>query len=168
MKLTLFSILLGLATITWSKPKPCSKPNHQAFNFWLGTWDVRTANGKEAGLNEITRVNECLILESWTGKKGLKGSSMNYYDPQLQQWVQHWVSADGTIIHLKGEAKEQGIAMEGTIYYAKTKKTFPFRGEWQQLKDKRVRQYFSQQDPKTMKWVTWFEGFYKKRAGKTP
>ncbi len=140
----------------------CGSPEFKGFDFWLGSWDVKTKDNKTAGKNVIKRVNPCLILESWLGAKGLKGSSINYYETKLKKWVQHWVSGDGTIIHLAGNAKQNTMKMEGTIFYAKSGKTFPFRGEWMLLADKRVRQYFEQQDLASKQWKPWFEGFYTK------
>ena len=156
----LFSLFFSFNTLA----APCAEKAHRDFDFWLGLWEVSSSKGQVVGHNKIKRINPCLILESWRGKKGSQGTSMNYFDPQKGKWVQHWVSGDGTIIHLEGEFKNQAMSMVGTIYYAKSKKTFPFKGEWAILADQRVRQTFHQQDPKNQKWNPWFDGYYKKQT----
>ncbi|MDH3459056.1 MAG: hypothetical protein OER90_19620, partial [Gemmatimonadota bacterium] len=47
---------------------PCSAPEYRQFDFWLGTWNVETKDGKTAGTNHITQIlNGCALREEWTG-----------------------------------------------------------------------------------------------------
>src|SRR4051794_23384744 len=86
-----------------SLPPACTSPEFRQFDFWLGGWKVKNAQGKQVGSSEISRVSEgCAIREQWTAAGGMTGSSLNYYDAGDREWHQHWVGGDGTILHLHG------------------------------------------------------------------
>jgi hypothetical protein len=94
-------------------PKPggvCEAAEYRQFDFWLGRWRV-TANGKEAGTNEIHGASRgCLLIEMWSGAGGMEGLSFNYYDPGGKQWRQWWV-APGTLLSLAGGVEGQAMRL---------------------------------------------------------
>jgi tetratricopeptide (TPR) repeat protein len=140
---------------------PCEQPAefHQ-FDFWKGDWVV-TANGLHAGKNKISvREHGCLLMEEWQGASGSTGVSINYYDPAKHKWVQQWLSADGTLIHIEGGLRDGNMVLEGDAYYYGTGVRAPFRGTWTPLPDGRVRQYFEQSDDGGKTWNAWFDGYY--------
>lgn len=135
------------------------------FDFWLGDWDVHTAEGQYAGHNSIERAERgCLLTEHWVGAAGGTGMSVNYVDLATNEWVQVWNAAGGSQIHIRGGLSADGMALEGTIHYVATGTTAPFRGLWTLLDDGRVRQYFEQSNDEGKSWTPWFEGFYTKRV----
>ena len=97
---------------------PCETADYQAFDFWLGEWQVRTPDGQPAGTNSITREEGlCLLVERWRSAQGGTGQSYNYYDPQGDKWRQVWVS-QGAIIDISGGLTETGaMRLEGDIVY---------------------------------------------------
>jgi len=160
-----FVILLLAATGTGAVPalageSPCEAPAFRAFDFWVGDWEVRSAEGKLAGHNSIRlRHSGCLVEEQWTGAVGGTGSSMNFYDPVTEAWRQVWVSG-GTLIDISGGLEDGSMALSGTITYIAGGDVRPFRGLWTPLADGRVRQFFEEQRDGV--WQVWFEGFYAK------
>jgi hypothetical protein len=137
----------------------CVAPEHRAFDFWLGRWQVLLADGTFAGHNEIAaEQGGCVLIERWNGAQGGTGVSQNFYDVGSGQWRQLWISP-GTQIDIRGAASEGEMVLEGTISYVEPGKTFPFRGRWTLLDDGRVRQFFEEaREPGV--WKEWFEGFY--------
>jgi hypothetical protein len=76
---------------------PCADAPHHGFDFWVGEWTVTTKNGPKVGDSSIKRIlNDCVILESWTGAGGGTGQSFNNYDARSKTWKQFWVDASGS------------------------------------------------------------------------
>ncbi len=140
---------------------PCRDSAFQEFDFWLGTWDVRTANDVLAGRNRITaRENGCMLLEEWSSASGGSGTSINYYDAISGEWTQIWISP-GLQLNITGGLVEGSMVLTGRAHYIQQGNTAAFRGTWTPMEDGRVRQFFEQQDAEG-NWSTWFEGFYTK------
>jgi hypothetical protein len=153
---------------TQSAPQyPCEHDQaFEAFDFWVGEWDVRLADGQLAGVNRVTREQHgCLLVEDWHSASGNTGMSVNYLDKANGEWVQVWNDAGGNQITIRGGPTESGMRLEGTIHYVTSDQTLPFRGLWTTLPDGRIRQYFEQADEDGANWTTWFEGFYTRRVG---
>ena len=131
------------------------------FDFWLGEWDVRTANGSLAGRNRIEKAQAgCVLVENWVSATGVPGMSMNYLDMSTEQWVQVWTGSGGTQIVIRGGLSDEGMLLEGQIHYVANGSSAPFRGLWTLLPDGRVRQLFEQSNDGGESWAPWFEGFY--------
>ncbi len=143
-------------------PAPCAKDAHfNQFDFWLGEWEVHVASGKQAGTNRIVReAGGCVLVERWKSGSGGTGISLNYYDPETDQWVQNWVGSGGSLIDIRGGLKDGSMVLEGTIRYVGKKGINSFRGSWTPLEDGRVRQYFEESKDQGKSWNPWFEGFY--------
>lgn len=135
-----------------------------AFDFWLGEWDVHTADGTYAGSNAIERAQRgCVIIENWSSANGASGTSINYLDKIANKWVQIWNDASGSQISISGGITEDGMLLVGTIHYVANGTTAPFRGLWTPLPDGRVRQFFEQMSPDGETWSPWFEGYYSRK-----
>lgn len=135
-----------------------------AFDFWLGEWDVHTANGTYAGSNAIRRAERgCVLIENWSSASGGSGMSINYLDKISGEWVQIWNDASGGQINIRGGITDNGMLLVGTIHDVASGTTLPFRGLWTLLPDGRVRQFFEQISPDSEDWSPWFEGFYTRK-----
>jgi hypothetical protein len=143
---------------------PCeSLPEAQAFDFWLGRWEVRAPDGTLVGTNTITkRDGGCAIQERWEGAGGSTGSSVSFYLPSRGEWRQVWTGSGGTLFDITGAADDGRMHMEGTIEYVETKQVVAFRGTWTQAPDGRVRQRLEEFDLVAQTWVVWFDGFYRR------
>lgn len=158
----------GASVSAQEAPAPCSAPAFQQFDFWLGTWQVRTPDSTLAGENIITREEQgCLILERWTSINGGTGQSYNFYNPATETWRQVWVSP-GAMIDYQGGLTETGsIKLSGVITYVAFGQIADFTGEWTPNDDGSVTQHFEQYNPETEAWTTWFTGHYVKSAEAT-
>ena len=140
---------------------PCETADYQAFDFWLGDWQVATHDGQQAGTNSITRAEGmCLLVERWQSTQGGTGQSYNYYDPQSEKWRQVWVS-QGAIIDISGGLTAAGaMRLEGEIVYQADGRTAPFVGQWTPNANGTVTQEFTQWDAERETWKPWFTGIY--------
>ena len=164
----LVSLILVAGSALGQTPPPAapceSEPRFAEFDFWVGAWDVHTADGTLAGENIIAREERgCVIIERWTGAAGTTGMSINYLDRVSDEWVQIWNSAGGAQIAIRGGLTDDGMALTGKIHYVGNGTTADFRGLWTPLEDGRVRQYFEQSNDGGETWQPWFEGFYTRK-----
>lgn len=144
---------------------PCENdPVFAQFDFWIGEWDVH-AGGQLAGTNSIKREQRgCYLSEAWTNVGGGGGHSINYVDKITNEWVQIWNAAGGSQINIRGGMTDDGMLLVGTLHDVASGTTKPFRGLWTPLPDGRVRQFFEHSDDGGETWVSWFEGFYTRKA----
>ena len=93
---------------------PCvGAPEHRQFDFWIGEWLVKTAQGQHAGDSSIQLIlDECVLLENWTGTQGGSGKSLNFYNPAAGKWQQTWVDSQAAVTEYKGELKGSEMRFE--------------------------------------------------------
>jgi len=90
-------------------PKPCTADEHGHFDFWLGTWEVKTEDGQVAGTNTISKDHGgCVLREEWEGLGGGTGESFNVFDPASGTWHQTWVDDQGRLLTLDGGIDSRG------------------------------------------------------------
>jgi hypothetical protein len=145
-------------------PKPCSTPEHRQFDFWLGRWDVFTADGKKAGANVIEVAHGgCVLIERWQGGDGFTGTSLNSWDARARVWRQHWVDSQGGLLQLAGgiDGARMVLASEGP-HPRRPGVTLRQRIVWMPLSDGAVRQHWEQSEDGGANWTTVFDGRYVK------
>lgn len=173
-KVTRIACLLVFASVTAAQdepaptpPRPCADaPALSQFDFWVGTWNVELPDGREAGVNTITKEQGgCTLVERWTSVNGGTGMSLNYFEPAAGQWVQNWVGADGSVIDIRGGLQPDGsMLLDGFIAEVGKPGKQRFRGRWTLLDDGRVRQHFELSDDGGNTWQDWFVGLYSRRS----
>ena len=71
----------------------CAAAENRQFDFWIGDWDVTSADGKLAGTNLIRPIlGACVLHETWQGGADFMGMSFNSYDAPRKLWHQTWVN----------------------------------------------------------------------------
>lgn len=155
----------ALIAVMSKQAYPCEAlPGFSDFDFWVGEWDVATANGTRAGSNSIQKAERgCVILENWTNATGGTGMSINYLDKTTDEWVQVWNAEGGSQINIRGGLTGEGMRMVGHLHSVGAGTTVPFRALFTLLPDGRVRQFFEQSNDGGQTWVPWFEGFYTRK-----
>lgn len=145
-------------------PSPCATAEHRQFDFWVGTWDVTTPDGKPAGTNRIELVlNGCVLLENWEGAKGGAGKSFSLYEAATRQWTQTWVDASGSRVVLTGGREGEKMVLRNAWVTAEGKK---MRSDltWTPLPDGKVRQIWRQSSDDGATYTVTFDGIYAKRS----
>jgi len=101
--LFIYFLFIGSMLTAQNSQKPCSAPETTQFDFWIGDWNLYTADTL-TGTNSIYKVmGGCTIQENFEDpKKGYSGKSWSVYNPQIKQWQQTWVDNTGSYISLNG------------------------------------------------------------------
>ena len=151
-----------LVALPGAAQTPCDTPAHRAFDFWLGEWEVRTPDGKLAGVNRITReYGGCVLHERYDTPRGYRGESLNAFDAGRGVWHQTWVDSQGTLLLLEGNVRDGSMVLEGQTASAGGPPT-RHRITWTPNADGTVRQHWESTDPKGA-WATAFDGTYRRK-----
>ena len=162
--LLLASSLIGLAESSTAAPEgPCSDSERaHDFDFWIGEWEVYS-DGKLAGTNSIQPILDgCVLQEMWNGSGGSAGSSLNFYNPQLQQWQQLWVWRNGTTLLMAGGLVDGSMVLEGESV-SRSGEPLRNRFTWTENADGTVRQHWEVSKDQGESWQTAFDGLYRKK-----
>ncbi|MEP7163768.1 MAG: DUF1579 family protein [Ferruginibacter sp.] len=107
MKHLLLTILIAatsLQSFAQNNQKPCTAPEAAQFDFWVGSWDLYSAD-TITGTNTIYKIMDgCAVQENFESQKmRYSGKSWSMYDPQLKLWQQTWIDNQGGFIYLSGK-----------------------------------------------------------------
>lgn len=142
---------------------PCKyAPEFRQLDFWLGEWDV-VANGQTAGTSSVQLIlDDCVVLENWTGASGYSGKSFNLYEPTTRQWQQHWVDNAGAAIDFTGSYEEGQLKYRSDATATDGTRTLG-RMTFFKLPDGNVRQLWEQSTDAGKTWSIAFDGLYTRR-----
>ncbi len=162
MILATFLMMLPLEQAAAPSPRPCAAPVHRQFDFWLGVWDVTTADGKFAGTNSIELVDGgCALFESWSsGGGGYTGRSLNSVGGD-GRWRQTWVDSGGLRLELVGGLVDGKMVLEGeTPASAPGGPPTKNRITWSPETGGRVRQHWESSADGGKTYTSAFDGMY--------
>jgi hypothetical protein len=100
-------------------PKPCTSAIYQAFDFWVGEWDVypNIKDPSKAPLIAHSKIEKlyggCAIRENWMPLKGAGGGSLNAPDPETGRWHQYWLDSSGGRVEFDGGPVEGKMVLTG-------------------------------------------------------
>ena len=129
MLVSLFALALSQAATTEapaappSTPPTCEGAPYEAFDFWVGEWDVYVtgAETKEDGTPRVVAhstieklYSGCAIRENWKPFSPNKGGSLSAYNPRTEMWEQTWIGSSPGSVYFKGHAVRLGITLTGT------------------------------------------------------
>ncbi len=144
-------------------PAPCTAPEYRQFDFWVGDWDVKLPNGKQAGTNRIEPIlGGCALRETWTGSGGVSGTSYNVYDRSRKVWHQTWVDGQGGLLRLEGGFAAGRMTLEGETLDSVGGKTRQ-RIVWEPAAPGEARQLWESSADGGATWTVVFDGRYRKR-----
>ena len=161
VSLTFASVVASFAASAFAATA-CDAPEHRAFDFWLGEWQVRTPDGKLAGVNRISQeYGGCVLHERYDTGRGYSGESLNIYDAGRKTWHQSWVDTSGTLLLLEGSLRNGNMVLEGQTVGTDAQ-TIRHRITWTPNADGSVRQLWESTDSK-VQWGTAFDGQYTRK-----
>jgi hypothetical protein len=148
-----------------ARPAPCSRPEHRAFDFWIGEWDVTTPDGRRAGENRIEVTSGgCVLQESWSGAGGMTGTSLNGYDPGDGRWHQTWMDSNGLRLELSGGPSGEAMVLEGERPSTQRPGARVLhRIRWEPRSDGSVRQLWEISEDEGATWGVAFDGRYTRK-----
>jgi len=138
---------------------PCNTPEHRAFDFWLGEWNVYGPQGKLTGTNSIkSEYGGCVLHERYETGRGYSGESFNIYDAPRKVWHQTWVDSSGLLLVLEGGLVDGKMVLTGRTIGADGQETGQ-RITWTPYPDGSVRQLWEATGPDG-EWTVAFDGTY--------
>ena len=147
-------------------PPACTADEHGHFDFWLGTWEVKTEDGEVAGTNTITKDHGgCVLREEWAGLGGGTGESFNVYDPVRGTWHQTFVDHRGRLLMLDGGLDPRGRMVLRGERPGKNGITVTDEIIWDPQDDGTVLQVWSVSTDAGTTWRELFRGTYHKQMG---
>ena len=166
------AILLALQSaqpaLVAAPPPACASEAHDAFDFWVGEWNVYRANGDEkVAESRIERVSKgCVIRETWMPLSGGGGTSMSFINHRSGRWEQVWVGGDGKRVDFTGGPVDETMVLTG--YWdgtapdggdTLTRMTYSLR------EDGSVRQHGEASTDHGNSWQTSFDLIYRPKDG---
>jgi hypothetical protein len=96
-------------------PPPCATPDHHAFDFWAGEWDVHPyAGGPLVAHSRIELLyGGCAVRENWMPLKGSGGGSLSGYDASDRKWHQTWMDSSGSRVVFEGAIEGKAMVLTG-------------------------------------------------------
>lgn len=158
--------LLGADGARGQSAAPCSTPQHRAFDFWEGVWEVRAPDGRVAGQNTIRRLmGGCVLHEHYTTPRGYEGESLNIYDATRDVWHQTWTDNGGLLLVLEGGFDGTRMVLQGETVDSLGSVTLQ-RITWSRIDGDadRVRQHWEASTDGGATWTTAFDGTYVRRG----
>lgn len=133
------------------------------FDFWVGTWDVRSPDGTPLGRNVISlRQQGRIVHEEWVNAQGTGGGeSVNFYDPGRGRWRQVWVDATGGVTEYEGAFTDGAMRLHGRRTAA-TGTTLLTRATFTPNADGTVRQFLEDSSDGGSVWTPVFDGIYRR------
>lgn len=143
----------------------CQDARLHQFDFWIGDWDVFSANGDKLGENHISVVNKgCTLAEHWTNSSGGEGRSYNAFDVITQRWYQFWSDDQGSTLSLSGALQAGSMVLEGERPNPTDGKPQKQRISWTPNADGCIRQHWETSDDHGGSWQTAFDGVYRRKT----
>ena len=164
-KLLLVFLILGInAHLMAQSNCNCCTPNHRAFDFWAGDWEVFDSTGTKVGENLIYKVERnCVLNEHWTSVRGGTGRSYNYYDPADSTWNQIWLDSWGSNLVLKGKPEGNKMILKSELLPGEKIDWYANRITWTSNEDGSVTQTWDVLDKNDKIISVAFKGIYKRR-----
>ena len=140
----LCALLLPLTLVAQDDTAKCGTPEHMAFDFWVGEWQVTNPDGKPAGQNTIDKIEGgCVLRENWrSATSGFTGTSYNFYNQRDERWEQLWLDNNGGFLKLAGNRKDNQMVLESAPAPNDQGADVVQRITWTANEDGSVRQYW--------------------------
>ena len=155
-----FVSLLALAAPSLAQAA-CPDLAYKQFDFWLGDWNVATAEGKLVGRDHVEKAyGGCVLQEHWTSVDGGTGGSLSLYDVSRKLWHQTWVDSTGTLVVLEGNLKDGHMVLAGEMVTPEGKRQQD-RMSWTPMSGK-IRQLWETSEDGGKSWKIIFDVYYTK------
>lgn len=112
--LLLLAIASG-AALAQEGSAACQSPAHRAFDFWTGTWHVDVGGPAPAVSRIVPDLGGCVVLEYFDAPNGMRGRSLNAYDPDRGVWTQTYSDDDGMSLRLRGRLVGRTMVLSDSV-----------------------------------------------------
>ena len=141
----------------------CSSTKHQKLRMLLGEWTV-SEDDKIVGHNTLSPVfGDCAVREEWKSAGGSDGTSLTFYDSQLDIYRQTWIDSQGIVLELSGGFEGDSLVLEGRRPSVRDPKTtVHHRIRWTPNEGGGFQQVWTVSTDGDRTWKTIFNGRYAK------
>ncbi len=138
---------------------PCrNKPEFRQFDFWIGEWLPKNAQGVTVGTSSIQLIlSSCIIFENWETPVSA-GKSFNVFDVRDGKWHQTWVDNKGLMTHYVGGLVDGKMVLDSESVRNGAKTTG--RMTFSKLDNGDVRQHGESSTDGGKTWTTTFDFIY--------
>lgn len=138
---------------------PCkARPEFRQFDFWIGEWLPKNAQGVTVGTSSIQLIlGSCIIFENWETPVSA-GKSFNLFDTRDGKWHQTWVDAKGFSTHYVGGLVDGKMVLDSESVQNGKKTTA--RMTFSKLPNGDVRQHGENSTDEGKTWTTTFDFIY--------
>ncbi|WP_340586123.1 hypothetical protein [Erythrobacter alti] len=148
-------------------PPPCAAEEYQAFDFWVGEWNV-TANGsdQQVATSRIEKLgNGCAIQENWMPLIGGGGTSISTLEANSGTWHQLWVGSSPGRVFFEGGPVDGAMVLTG--YWGTDSEGVAqlIRMTYTARNDGTVRQHGEVSTDHGANWSDSFDFIYTRQAG---
>ncbi len=148
-------------------PPPCSAPEFNQFDFWVGEWDVYPNGANQLVANsKIEKLySNCAVRENWMPLKGGPGGSLNSYEPTAKKWQQVWIGSQPGRVEFSGGFTNGKMVLTGNWANVNGPgKDALIRMTYSQNPDGSVRQHGEQSLDHGLTWTNSFDFIYRRKA----
>lgn len=144
---------------------PCeSQPESRQFDFWVGEWNVTTAQGAQAGSSSVQKIlGSCVVFENWTPTSGAPGKSLNAYNRGLKMWQQFWTSASGNVTEYR-QSKWVDGSLQFVAHVPDVDSPTELRMTFTPIDANTVRQYGEVSTDGGKTWKAGFDLYYHRKG----
>ena len=138
---------------------PCrSRPEFRQFDFWVGEWLPKNAQGVTVGTSSIQNIlSNCIILENWETPVSA-GKSFNVFDTRDGKWHQTWVDNRGLMTHYVGGLVDGRMVLDSES--VQNGNRVIARMTFSKLENGDVRQHGENSNDGGKTWTTSFDFIY--------
>jgi hypothetical protein len=138
---------------------PCKgKPEFRQFDFWIGEWAPKNAQGVTVGTSSIQLIlSSCVIFENWNTPIS-SGKSFSNFDTSDGKWHQTWVDDKGTLAYYVGGLVNGNMVLDNDRV-VNGKRTIG-RMTFSKLENGDVRQHGENSTDDGKTWTTTFDFTY--------
>lgn len=146
-------------------PPKCEGAEYEAFDFWIGEWEVFPNGGDNQVANSrIEKVSEgCAIRETWMPLSGGSGTSLSAYEPKDGAWHQLWIGQTPGRVFFAGGPADGKMVLTG--YWGKDPTGNPslVRMTYSIQDDGSVRQHGQASSDHGVSWSDSFDLIYRRK-----
>lgn len=156
---------LGRQSFGAMEPATCAaNPQSRQLDFWLGDWRIAGPDGRPNATSRVhLALNQCMVVESWSGSQGHAGENMFAYSRDDHSWHGMFADNEGRVhIFVDGKVTSGSAVFSGSSR-GPNGETLLHRLSITRAGADRVTQQWQKSADNGVSWSMEFRGEYSRR-----